>query len=207
MDWQELSATSHYQTALEIEQELEKGNVQAASTGLKELIEALGRSEKRALKGHLTHLMAHIIKWKTQADKRSRSWAATIYNAREEIKDIQEETPSLTNKIIEEMWKKSFQAAKREAEANMNQDTSVSELSWEEVFEEAYSWVSRRTMYLRASCRTSSSSSSRSSRLRCAILFHYLERRETRQVQKLNGCWGGSPKVGKTLSSPPQRAF
>jgi len=138
MDWRELSATSHYQTAVEIEQELEKGNVQAATTGLKELIEALGRSEKRALKSHLTHLMAHIIKWKVQPERRSRSWAATIYNAREEIKDIQEETPSLTDKVIAEIWSKSFQAAKREAEADMNQDTAVTELSWEEVFEEEY---------------------------------------------------------------------
>jgi hypothetical protein len=139
MDWQELSATSHYQTAQEIEQELERGNIQEASTGLKELIEALGRSEKRALKSHLTRLMAHVIKWETQPEKRSRSWIATIYNAREEIKDIQEETPSLTNDIIEEVWGKCFQAAKREAEADMNQDSSVIELSWEEVFENKYS--------------------------------------------------------------------
>jgi uncharacterized protein DUF29 len=138
MDWQELSATSHYQTALEIEQELEKGNVEEASTGLKELIEALGRSEKRALKSHLTRLMAHIIKWKTQPVKRSRSWVATIYNARDEIKDIQEETPSLTNDMIEQIWNKCLQSANREAEADMNQDSSVSELTWQEVFEDDY---------------------------------------------------------------------
>jgi hypothetical protein len=139
MDWQELSTTSHYQTAQEIEKELERGNIQEASTGLKELIEALGRSEKRALKSHLTRLMAHVIKWETQPEKRSRSWVATIYNAREEIKDIQEETPSLTNETVEEVWVKCFQAAKREAEADMNQDSSVIELSWEEVFEDKYS--------------------------------------------------------------------
>ena len=138
MDWQELSATSHYQTALEIEQELEKGNIEGASTGLKELIEALGRSEKRALKSHLTRLMAHIIKWKIQPEKRSRSWVATIYNARDEIKDIQEETPSLTDEMIEEIWDKCLQAAKREAEADMNQDSTVSELTWEEVFKDEY---------------------------------------------------------------------
>ena len=138
MDWQELSATSHYQTALEIEQELEKGNIEEASTGLKELIEALGRSEKRALKSHLTRLMAHIIKWKTQPNKRSRSWVATIYNARDEIKDIQEETPSLTDEMIEEIWNKCLQADKREAEADMNQDSTVSELTWEEVFKNEY---------------------------------------------------------------------
>jgi hypothetical protein len=138
MDWQELSATSHYQTALEIEQKLEKGNIEEASTGLKELIEALGRSEKRALKSHLTRLMAHIIKWKTQPEKRSRSWVATIYNARDEIRDIQEETPSLTDEMIEEIWDKCLQAAKREAEADMNQDSPISELTWKEVFEDEY---------------------------------------------------------------------
>lgn len=138
MDWQGLSATSHYQTALEIEDELEKGHIQEASAGLKELIEALGRSEKRALKSHLNRLMAHIIKWKTQPEKQSRSWVATIYNAREEIRDIQEETPSLTDEVIEEIWEKCFQAAKREAEADMNQDSSVSNLSWAEVFEDEY---------------------------------------------------------------------
>ena len=138
MNWQELSATSHYQTAIEIEEKLEKGNIQEASAGLKELIEALGRSEKRALKSHLTRLMAHIIKWKTQPVKQSRSWVATIYSSREEIRDIQEETPSLTDEVIKEIWEKCFQAAKREAEADMNQDSSVSELSWEDVFKQEY---------------------------------------------------------------------
>ena len=138
MDWQELSATSHYQTALQIEDELEKGHIPEASAGLKELIEALGRSEKRALKSHLTRLMAHVIKWRTQPEKRTRGWAATIHNAREEIRDIQEETPSLTDHVIEDIWDKCFQAAKREAEADMNQDTFLSELSWEEVIEADY---------------------------------------------------------------------
>ncbi|HNJ43795.1 MAG TPA: DUF29 domain-containing protein [Acidobacteriota bacterium] len=138
MNWQDLSATSPYQTALEIEDELAKGNIAEASAGLKELIEALGRSEKRALKSQLIRLMAHIIKWKTQTQKRSRSWVASIYNAREEIADIQEETPSLTNEVIEEIWEKCFQAAKRDAEAEMNQDTRMAGLSWEDVFEAEY---------------------------------------------------------------------
>ncbi|MBI4751156.1 MAG: DUF29 domain-containing protein [Acidobacteria bacterium] len=138
MNWQDLSAMSPYQTALEIEAELAKGNITEASAGLKELIEALGRSEKRALKSQLIRLMAHIIKWKTQPEKRSRSWVATIGNAREEIADIQEETPSLTNDVVREMWGKCFQAAKRDAEAEMNQETLLSELSWGDVFEAEY---------------------------------------------------------------------
>ena len=138
MGWQELSASSHYQTAVAIEQELQKGNIREASAGVRELIEALGRSEKRALKSHLVRLMAHIIKWRTQPERRSYSWAATIYNAREEIRDIQAETPSLTDAIIREMWDRCFLTAKREAEGDMNRSTSTIALSWHEVFEEPY---------------------------------------------------------------------
>ena len=138
MGWQELSASSHYQTAVAIEQELRKGNIPEATAGIKELIEALGRSEKRALKSHLVRLMAHIIKWKTQPERRSYSWAATIYSAREEIRDIQSEIPSLTDAVIREMWDRCFLTAKREAEGDMNQAATVSALSWHEVFEEPY---------------------------------------------------------------------
>jgi hypothetical protein len=138
MDWRELAATSHYQTAVAVEQELRHGNLHEATVGMQELIEALARSERRALKSHLVRLMAHIIKWQTQPGKRSRSWRATIANARDEIADIQEETPSLNRAVIEAMWDKCFQAAKRDAEAELNQEASVVQLSWEEVFEREY---------------------------------------------------------------------
>ena len=138
MNWQELSFTSHYQTAVAIQQELLIGNVEEATSGIKQLIDALGRSEKRALRSQLVRLMMHIIKWHTQPERRSRSWIASIYNAREEISDIQEETPSLTDSVIGKMWEKSFRMAKRKAEGEMNRRAAVSELSWKQVFEEQY---------------------------------------------------------------------
>jgi hypothetical protein len=138
MKWQELSTTSHYQTAMAIKRALQGGDVQEAITGIEELIEALSRSDRRALRSQLIRLMMHIIKWKAQPERRSLSWSASIRNAREEILDIQEETPSLTNEAIKEMWSKCFIAAKREAEGEMNQKISITELSWEEVFEESY---------------------------------------------------------------------
>jgi len=138
MNWQALSSTSHYQTAKAIEQELRIGNTQEATIGIQELIDALARSERRALKSQLVCLMMHIIKWKSQLEKRSRSWVASIYNAREEIVDIQAEIPSLTNVVIQEMWEKCFQAAQREAEGEMNKKSELNLLSWNEVFEEVY---------------------------------------------------------------------
>jgi Domain of unknown function DUF29 len=138
VNWARLSAESHYQVAVEIERALLAGDYDQAEAGVKELIEALGRSEKRALKSQLVRLMSHIIKWRTEPERRSYSWVATIYNAREEIGDIQVETPSLTDDVITEMWDKCFRAALREAEGEMNQKFAVSSLSWQEVFEEEY---------------------------------------------------------------------
>ena len=138
MDWQKLSAESHYQTAVQIERTLLDGNYDEADAGIKELIEALGRSEKRALKSQLVRLMAHIIKWQTQPDRRSYGWVASIYNAREEIGDIQAETPSLTDELVRDLWDKCLRAAIREAEGEMSQKSPVSSLSWDDVFEEEY---------------------------------------------------------------------
>ncbi|QTA86217.1 DUF29 [Desulfonema magnum] len=39
-----------------------------------EELEAMGRSEKRELVSRLTVLLAHLLKWRFQAVKRSRSW-------------------------------------------------------------------------------------------------------------------------------------
>ncbi|MDP2904106.1 MAG: DUF29 domain-containing protein [Methylovulum sp.] len=139
MNWQELSATSHYKTALAIHHELQRGNSSEADNGIKELINALSRSEKRALKSQLIRLMKHIIKWQTQPDYRSRSWIATIYNARVEISDIQEETPSLSNDVIKQLWEGCLSLAIVEAEDEMRQETKIKGLSWEDVFERRYS--------------------------------------------------------------------
>ncbi len=137
MQWQELATTSHYQTAVAVKQELLKGNIEEATTGIEALIEALGRSDKRALRSQLIRLMAHIIKWETQPAQRSRSWAATIENARIEIEELLEFEPSL-KPSVPGLLQELFEKAKRSAEKEMSQKTSITELSWEEGFEEEY---------------------------------------------------------------------
>jgi hypothetical protein len=145
MNWQTQAANSHYQTAVAIGRELTAGRVQEAQAGLQELIDALGRSERRALKSQLTRLMAHIIKWQTQPENRSRSWLASIHGARVEIKDIQDETPSLTDDIIRSIWNSCFDLAKEQAEAEMDQATNIDALTWDEVFVADYRIGSNET--------------------------------------------------------------
>ncbi|MEK7991973.1 MAG: DUF29 domain-containing protein [Thiotrichaceae bacterium] len=139
MNWQALSATSHYKTALAIQQQLAQGHIEEAHHGITELVEILARSERRVLKSQLIRLMKHIIKWQSQPERRTRSWVATIHNPKMEIQDIQEETPSLTDHVIEQMWDKCVQSAIIEAEAEMGQSTQIKTLSWQDVFEIKYS--------------------------------------------------------------------
>ncbi|MBI3950738.1 MAG: DUF29 domain-containing protein [Acidobacteria bacterium] len=137
MDWQELATTSHYQTAVTVKEELVKGNIEEATAGIEELIEALSRSDKRALRSQLIRLMTHIIKWKTQPEGRSRSWAAMIASARVEIAEMLESEPSL-KPLIPAWLTDLFDKATYIAEKEMNQKTALTELSWQEVFDEEY---------------------------------------------------------------------
>jgi Domain of unknown function DUF29 len=138
MNWQELSSTSHYKTAMAVKHEMANGNLPGAVIGIEELIQALSRSEKRALKSQMVRLMLHIIKWQSQPERRSLSWVASIRDAREEIADIQEETPSLNENVVKELWDKVFIIAKRDAQAEMGKKSAVTLLSWQAVFDDDY---------------------------------------------------------------------
>jgi hypothetical protein len=138
MNWQTLSAHSHYKTAIAIQAELAQGHFQEASIGIGELIDALSRSEKRALKSQLVRLMLHIIQWQSQPERRSWSWVASIKDARDEIADIQEENPSLNDAVVGSLWEKAFVMAKRDAQAEMGRKLDVQGLSWQEVFDDDY---------------------------------------------------------------------
>ncbi len=138
MNWRDQAVESHYQTAVAIQHQLQAGQVAEASEGMQELIEALARSERRALRSQLVRLMVHVLKWLARPQNRSRSWVATIRGARAEIKDIQAETPSLTDEVIRQMWDSCFSLAKDQAEGEINEDITIPSLSWEEVLIKEY---------------------------------------------------------------------
>jgi len=138
MKWQEMASSSHYQTAVAVEAAIDRGDLADAKIGIEELIDALARSEKRALRSQLIRLMTHVIKWRTQPERRSVSWCSTIRSARYEIAEIQEDTPGLTRTVIKAMWDHCFKRAKTEAEMEMNQKSSVERLTWGQVFDQEY---------------------------------------------------------------------
>jgi len=138
-DWEALAFTSHYHTAVAIHEAFQAGDVEDAMNGLEELIDALSRSEERALQSYLVRLMQHIIKWKVQPERRSPSWSATIREARHQVRQLQQEHPRFTDDRIRALWSRVQQSAVNEAERDMNQVLhNVPELTWEEVFETSY---------------------------------------------------------------------
>lgn len=137
-NWAELASTSHYQTAVEVRQELYAGNMQEAIMGVTELIDALTRSDKRALQGQLVRLMKHILKWKLSPEYRTVACSLSILESRREISNILEDTPALNTSHIEDSWQQVFDIAVLEAEIETGHEPTTTLLSWAEVFDNEY---------------------------------------------------------------------
>ena len=68
-----------------------------------EELEAMGRSQKRELISRFAVLIAHLLKWQYQPEKRSKSWARTIRIQRLDIGELLEESPSLRHQMEEKI--------------------------------------------------------------------------------------------------------
>ena len=69
-------------------------------------IEDVGKSEKREFASRMAILLAHLLKWHYQPERRGRSWRNTIKVQRERIADALEETPSLKAVMREPKWQR-----------------------------------------------------------------------------------------------------
>lgn len=61
-----------------------------------EELEALNRSNKRALHSYLVVLLAHLLKWQYQYKERSGSWEGSVGNRRKRIGRLFKDQPSLS---------------------------------------------------------------------------------------------------------------
>jgi hypothetical protein len=71
---------------------------------LAEEIEDVGRSEQRELASRMAVLLAHLLKWQHQTERRGNSWQRTIKEQRRGIHYRLDETPSLKAKLNEVKW-------------------------------------------------------------------------------------------------------
>jgi hypothetical protein len=68
-----------------------------------EELEGMARSDKRQLVNRLAVLLAHLLKWQYQPEKRSKSWQRTIREQRKRISLLLEDSPSLKYDIEEKV--------------------------------------------------------------------------------------------------------
>ena len=67
-------------------------------------IEDVGKSEQRELASRMAVLLAHLLKWQHQPERRSASWERTIKAQRKDILYALDESPSLAPKLEEPRW-------------------------------------------------------------------------------------------------------
>lgn len=67
-------------------------------------IEDVGKSEQRELASRMAVLLAHLLKWQYQPERRGTSWRLTIRAQRKEIALALKETPSLKTRLADAEW-------------------------------------------------------------------------------------------------------
>jgi hypothetical protein len=104
---------------------LRAGRLDAADIeNIAEEIESMGRGEKRELVNRLAVLLAHLLKWRYQPDRRGRSWILTIKEQRHRLVRHLRDNPSLTAQVAEAM-SDAYDLAriKAEQEAHLTEET------------------------------------------------------------------------------------
>lgn len=69
-----------------------------------EEIEDVGKSEQRELASRMAVLLAHLLKWRYQSERQSKSWKLTISGQRNLIARRLEKTPSLKATLKDPIW-------------------------------------------------------------------------------------------------------
>ena len=64
-----------------------------------EELEDMGKSEARRLESHLTVLIAHLLKWQAQPERRGKSWENTIKEQRRQVEKVLRQNPSLKARL------------------------------------------------------------------------------------------------------------
>ena len=96
-----------------------------------EELEAMAGKLRREFKSRLRILLVHLLKWQAQPKRRSRSWAATIAEQRDQIEALLEENPSL-RRSLDEVARSAYPRAVRLAaiESGLPRDAFPPELPY-----------------------------------------------------------------------------
>jgi len=87
-------------------------------------IEDVGKTEKRELASRMAVLLAHLLKWTRQPEKRSNSWRSTINDQRKRIALAIKATPSLKAVMRDRDWREDMWL---DARAQARKETGLAE--------------------------------------------------------------------------------
>jgi hypothetical protein len=94
-------------------------------------VEAMGRSERRALESRLVVLLVHLLKWKYQPARRGRSWQLTCKGQRINFEEILDDNPSLKSQL-DALLSRAYDKAVIDAatETGLDEETFPSSCPW-----------------------------------------------------------------------------
>ena len=94
-------------------------------------IESMGASQRGELTNRLAVLLAHLLKWQYEPERRGKSWRSTIVEQRERASEVLQENPGLKpslGKAKEKAYRYARQIAIRET--MLDEDTFPPECPW-----------------------------------------------------------------------------
>jgi hypothetical protein len=108
---------------------------------LAEEVEDMGKRERRELGTRIVVVLAHLLKWAQQPDRRSASWEVTIVTQRAEIDDLLRDNPSLRPEVEHLVTRRWAVAVKQAAaETGLPADVFPSSCPWsaEQILDPAF---------------------------------------------------------------------
>jgi Domain of unknown function DUF29 len=79
-----------------------------------EEIESVGKRERSEYTSHMIRVMAHLIKWEAQPERRGMSWWISIMNGRDDAERFLKANPSL-KPLLDEIHTDALEYARRQA--------------------------------------------------------------------------------------------
>ncbi|NHC36906.1 DUF29 domain-containing protein [Scytonema millei] len=80
-----------------------------------EELEGLGRAEKQEINRRLVVLLTNLLKWEKQVEYQCRKWRAFIRIARRDLKQVLDDSPSLTGDFLLELLPEAYEEAREKA--------------------------------------------------------------------------------------------
>ena len=110
---------------------------------LLEEVESMGRQERNELRSHLVILLTHLLKWRYQPQRRSKSWALAVAEQRGDTQRVLRDNPSLKPQVeglMQDAYETARLRAARETRLPGTRFPAASPFDWDAAMAEPVEW-------------------------------------------------------------------